>query len=150
MGFAASFKTMGCDRQSFGQARKPVHQQTEPQRIFLVCGNATLDAIRKSLQGEGVLVACGEGPSGIGSIPCMADPPPDLVIIELDGFSLDRLEIVGALKLSMPSVPLFVVTERCSLQSERQAILHGIDAIFETKQELNSLALNARAVLSHA
>jgi hypothetical protein len=82
----------GCDPQSFGQPRQPVHQQTEPQRIFLVCGNATLDAIRKSLQGEGVLVACGEGPSGIGSIPRMADPPPDLVIIELDGFSLDRLE----------------------------------------------------------
>jgi hypothetical protein len=50
----------------------------------------------------------------------------------------------------MPAVPLFIVAERCSLQSEKQAILYGIDAIFETKQELNSLALNARAVLSHA
>ena len=134
----------------FGQPRKPVHQQTEPQRIFLVCGKATLDTIRNSLCGEGVLVACGEGTPAIQSIPRMVDAQPDLVIIELEGFSLDELEIVGALKLCMPEVPLFVVAEYCSLQSEKRAILYGIDALFETKQDLNSLVLNVRAALNHA
>ena len=138
------------DPHSVGQPRAPVYQRSEPQRIFLVCGKATLEAIRKSLCGEGVLVACGEGTSGIESIPRMADSPPDLVIIELEGFSLDQLEVVGALKLCMPEVPLFVVAEKCSLQSEKQAILYGIDALFETNHELNSLVLNVRAALGHA
>lgn len=138
------------DPQSISQLRKPENRRPETQRIFLVCGNATLDAIRNSLRGEGVVVPCGEGTPAIQSIPRMADPPPDLVIIELEGFSLDELEIVGALKLSMPEVPLFVVAEKCSLQTEKQAILYGIDALFETKEELNSLVLNVRAALNHA
>lgn len=137
-------------QQSDGQSCELAKKRPEPQRIFLVCGNATMDAIRKSLHAEGVLVPCGEGTDGIESIPRMAGPRPDLVIIELEGSSLDGLEIVGALKLCMPEVPLFVVAEKCSLQSEKRAILYGIDALFETAQELNSLVLNVRAALNHA
>jgi len=127
-----------------------VHQELQLQRIFLICRNATSDAIRKSFAGEEEFVACGEGSSGIESLQHTAGPSPGLVILELEGFSLEGMEIAGALKLSMPEVPLFLVSEHCSMQSERQAISYGIDAMFETKDELSSLVLNARALLHHA
>jgi hypothetical protein len=127
-----------------------VYQKHQLQRIFLICRNATSDAIRNSFAGEEEFVACGEGASGIESLQRTAGPSPGLVILELEGFSLEEMEIVGALKLSMPEVPLFLVCEHCSMQSEKQAISYGIDAMFETKEELSSLVLNARALLHHA
>ncbi len=136
--------------QQIGLPLPAVHQKLQLQRIFLVCRNATSDAIRKSFAGEEEFVACGEGSSGIESLQHTAGPSPSLVILELEGFSLEGIEIAGALKLSMPEVPLFLVSEHCSMQSEKRAISYGIDAMFETKDELSSLVLNARALLRHA
>jgi len=136
--------------QSMGSPFDPPRPTPKLQRIFLLCGDATSNAIRALFDGEGEFVTCGEGTRGIESIHLLAGHPPGLVIIELENFSIHDLEIAGALKLEMPEVPLFLVTEQCSLQSEKQAISHGIDAVFETKYELSSLVLNAREVLSYA
>src|SRR5258708_27673389 len=136
--------------QQIGLPLPAVQQKLQLQRIFLICRNATSDEIHEAFAGEEECVACGEGSSGIESLQHTAGPSPGLVILELEGFSLEGMEIAGALKLSMPEVPLFLVSEHCSMQSEKQAISYGIDAMFETKEELRSLVLNARALLHHA
>jgi hypothetical protein len=105
--------------QQVGLPLPAVHQKPQLQRIFLICRRATSEAICNSFAGEQEFVACGEGASGIESLQHTAGPSPGLVILELQGFSLEGMEIVGALKLSMPEVPLFLVAEHCSMQSEK-------------------------------
>src|SRR5260221_10165443 len=105
--------------QQIGLRLPAVRQKLQLQRIFLICRNATSDAIRKSFAGEEEFVACGEGSSGIESLQHTAGPSPSLVILELEGFSLEGMRIAGALKLSISEVPLFLVSEHYNMHSER-------------------------------
>ena len=55
-------------------------------------------------------------------------------------------EVAEALKLILPEVPLFLVAEHHDLETEKEALSHGIDAVFEKDHDFSSLVKNARAV----
>jgi hypothetical protein len=68
-----------------------------------------------------------------------------LVVLGLEVSPTDDFEVAEALKLSMPEVPVFLVTELLGMETEKIALAHGIDAAFERNEDLNSLVMNARA-----
>ena len=70
---------------------------------------------------------------------------PDLVVLGSEMPQIDDFEVAEALKLSMPEVPVFLVTEVLGMEAEKIALSHGIDAVFERNEDLNSLVMNARA-----
>ena len=50
------------------------------------------------------------------------------------------------LKRVIPEIPLFLVTEAHSVQTEKEALCRGIDAVFEKEDDLTAFVMNARAV----
>ena len=71
---------------------------------------------------------------------------PDLVILEMALPPLDGFEAAEALKLIMPALPVFFMTERYCLRIEKHALSIGVDGVFEKTHDLKALVLNARAV----
>jgi len=58
--------------------------------------------------------------------------------MELGRSPIDGFEIAEALKIVMPEVPLFLVTERPGVQIEKEAFSNGIDTVFEKGHEYPS------------
>jgi DNA-binding NarL/FixJ family response regulator len=115
-------------------------------RVFLTCGDAVLcETLRSSFQAQGFVV-CGEARNGVKGIKKVMELVPDLVILEKGLFPLDGFEVAEALKLILPEVPLFLVAEHHDLETEKEALSHGIDAVFEKDHDFTSLVRNARAV----
>jgi DNA-binding response OmpR family regulator len=69
---------------------------------------------------------------------------PDLVVLVAS--SGDDPEMSGAVKLSLPDVPLFLVTERFSLEMEKDALSCGIEAVFQKDHDFLPLITNIRAM----
>jgi CheY-like chemotaxis protein len=115
-------------------------------RVFLTCGDAALFEIhRKSFLAEGTFEICVEHTAGIDGMMEAVDLFPDLVVLGTEMPQKDDFEVAEALKLSMPEVPVFLVTELLGMETEKIALAHGIDAAFERNEDLNSLVMNARA-----
>jgi chemotaxis response regulator CheB len=116
-------------------------------RVFLTCGDAAFcKTLRNSFLADGSFEICVEQKNGIEAILEAIKLFPDLVIL---GMVIPPLAVFGvaeALKLSMPEVPVFLVTELHGMEAEKKALSHGIDAVFEMDDDLNSLVTNARAV----
>ncbi len=72
---------------------------------------------------------------------------PQLLILEAP-ISPALLANIAALKLSTPETPLFLVTDNPTMQSEKEALLHGVDAVFAMTSDFSSLIDNARAICS--
>ena len=70
---------------------------------------------------------------------------PDLFVLEAP-ISQAVLETIVALKRATPKTPLFLITDRPNMQSEKEALVHGADAVFAKGSDFASLILNARAV----
>src|SRR5439155_16528526 len=72
---------------------------------------------------------------------------PDHVILEMALPPLDGFEAAEALKLIMPALPVFLMTERYCLRIEKHALSIGVDGVFEKTHDLKALVLNARRCL---
>jgi len=116
-------------------------------RVFLTCGDATFcEILRNSLLAEGNFEICGKQRNGIEVVKEAIGLFPDLVILGMEIPPIDDFQTAEALKLSMPDVQVFLVTELRGMEAEKEALSHGIDAVFERDDDLNSLVMNARAV----
>jgi DNA-binding response OmpR family regulator len=73
---------------------------------------------------------------------------PELLILEAP-VSPALLANIAALKLSTPETPLFLITDRHNMQSEKEALAHGVDAVFAKTTNFSSLIMNARAICGH-
>ena len=71
---------------------------------------------------------------------------PDLVVLETQILPMDGFEVAETLKLIMPEIPLFLVMEQHCLETEKEALSRGIDAVFAKEDDLTSLLMNARAI----
>jgi hypothetical protein len=58
----------------------------------------------------------------------------------------DDLQVANAFKQHIPSVPLLLVAEEVSLETEKKALAHGVDAVFPKEDDPTALALNVRAL----
>jgi len=69
---------------------------------------------------------------------------PDIAILEMS--SIDDLAVANAFKRRIPDLPLLVVAEEVSLDTEKKALAHGADAVFPKEDDPAALAQNARAI----
>jgi two-component system response regulator DesR len=69
---------------------------------------------------------------------------PDIAILEMS--SIDDLVVANAFKRRIPDLPLLVVAEEVSLDTEKKALAHGADAVFPKEDDPAALAQNARAI----
>jgi DNA-binding NarL/FixJ family response regulator len=60
--------------------------------------------------------------------------------------SIDDLVVANAFKRRIPDLPLLVVAEEVSLDTEKKALAHGADAVFPKEDDPAALAQNARAI----
>jgi len=116
-------------------------------RVFLTCGDTALfETLRNSFLAEGNFEICVEHQSGIEALLEAINLFPDLVILGMVMPPMGVFGVAEALKLSMPEVPVFLVTELRGMEAEKKALSHGINAVFERGDDVNSLVMNARAV----
>jgi CheY-like chemotaxis protein len=146
-------------RSAFSVTRNAAHKGSPPfhvpgvseegilVRVFLSCRDAAFsETLRNSFRAQSDFVVCGEAGNGVEAIQKVTDLLPDLVVLEIEKPAKDGFEFAETLKLIMPRVPLFLVMEQQSAQAEKEALSHGIDAVFEKAQDLTSLVMNARAI----
>ncbi len=69
---------------------------------------------------------------------------PDIAILEMA--AVDDLEVANAFKQHIPNLPLLLVAEEVSLETEKKALAHGVDAVFPKQDDPTALALNVRAL----
>ena len=69
---------------------------------------------------------------------------PDIAIQELA--AEDDLQAGNAFKQHIPSVPLLLVAEEVSLETEKKALAHGVGAVFAKQDDPAALAKNVRAL----
>jgi DNA-binding NarL/FixJ family response regulator len=116
-------------------------------RVLLVCSDAVLlDSLRNSFRTKDDFDVCGDAKDRVEAIGKVMKLFPDLVILEMELLLRDSFETAEELKLIMPKVPLFLITGRHGAQAEKEALSHGIDAVFEKNHDFTSLVMNARAI----
>jgi CheY-like chemotaxis protein len=116
-------------------------------RIFCACDDdAFCKAVCDAFRFEGEVDLCCKSNNGIEMIEEAIDRHPDLVILEKEKPCTDDFQVSEALKLYMPKVPLFLITQLEGMLAEKEALSHGIDAVFVKDHDFSSLLNNAFAV----
>ena len=93
-------------------------------RVFLACDDeAYCTEICRELQDQQDSVVFAQRRYEFSAVRDAVEFVPDLVILVAS--ERDEPEITGAVKESLPDVPLFLVTERFSLEIERRAVLRN-------------------------
>jgi DNA-binding NarL/FixJ family response regulator len=116
-------------------------------RVFCICDdNAFCKAVCDAFRFEDEVDLCCKSSNGTEAIEEAIDRHPDLVILENEKPRMGDFQVSKALKLHMPEVPLFLVTQLEGMLAEKEALSHGIDAVFVKDHDFNSLLKNAFAV----
>jgi CheY-like chemotaxis protein len=71
---------------------------------------------------------------------------PSLVVLNFSLPDMSGLELALKLRAITPEVPIFMLTTDYSVKVEKQALSHGITAVFSKFDDLATLVANARAV----
>jgi len=116
-------------------------------RIFLTCDDiAFCERLRHCFHAETDFVICGEARNDIEVLKRALALGPNLVVMEAPRTSVDAFWIAEALKIIMPEVPLFLITDQHDVHAEKDVLSRGIDAVFEKAHDLTALVMNARAI----
>jgi DNA-binding NarL/FixJ family response regulator len=118
-------------------------------RVYLTFDDEVFcEALRNTFQTHGDFIVCGEAKNDIQVLKELMKLTPSLVVMEIQLPPWERFQIAEALKIILPEVPLFLVTEQDVIQRvEKMALSGGIDAVFAKGDDVTSLVDNARAVL---
>jgi DNA-binding NarL/FixJ family response regulator len=117
-------------------------------RVFL-CGHDVgyVEKLRESFQDEVGFEVCEVEENGVETVKNAGKLQPDLVILEMESGPENDFYLADAIKLILPRVPLFLVTDQQNLESEKEALSQGADALFDEEWDLTPLLLNARATV---
>jgi chemotaxis response regulator CheB len=114
-------------------------------RVFLILGDAKLcERLRGVFQLEGDFAVSGGVRSGVEVVEKAAESIPDLILMETEVPPFAAFELADQIKRTMPMVPIFIIAERQTWQVEKEARLHGINAVFDKEDDFSSLLMNAR------
>jgi hypothetical protein len=91
------------------------------------------------------LIARGSKPaSSIAAIQKADKLLPDVAVLVVDG--VHDFRIADGFKKAMPHLPLFLMTTTLSVEIEKKALSHGVDAVFSADDDFMTLALNAQEI----
>jgi DNA-binding NarL/FixJ family response regulator len=114
-------------------------------RVFLVCDDpAFCEKLRHFFDLQDNFQVCGKGAGNLATAQKADKLLPDVAIIVAHG--VHDFRVTDDFKKSMPYLPLFFMTTTPSVEIEKKALSHGVDAVFSVDDELTTLALNAREV----
>jgi len=114
-------------------------------RVFLVCDEAAFcEKLNNFFNLQDNFQVCGKTAPSLAAIEKADKLLPDVAILVADG--VHDFKIAHDFKKSMPHLPLFLMTPTPSVEIEKKALSHGVDAVFSVNDEFTTLALNAREV----
>jgi len=121
-------------------------------RVLAICRDAAFcHTLARSLEAEVDFVVAAVNDGGKKDNIDLNDLPrdfqPDLLILE-SRMPHEAVLLIEALRSAFPEAPLFLVTNRPSMQMEKDALAHGVRAVFAKTDGFSSLIMNARAVCS--
>jgi DNA-binding NarL/FixJ family response regulator len=114
-------------------------------RVLLVCDDPGFcEKLRNFFNLQDNFHVCGKTAPTVAAIQKADKLLPDVAILVVD--RVHDFKIAADFKKSMPRLPLFLMTTTSSVEIEKKALSHGVDAVFSVDDELTTLALNAREV----
>jgi DNA-binding NarL/FixJ family response regulator len=114
-------------------------------RVFLVCDDpAFCEKLDNFFNQQDNFQVCGKAARNLAATEKADKSLPDVAIIVANG--VHDLKVADNFKKSMPHLPLFFMTTTPSVEIEKKALSHGVDAVFSVDDDLITLALNAREV----
>jgi DNA-binding NarL/FixJ family response regulator len=114
-------------------------------RVFLVCDEAAFcEKLLNFFNLQDNFHVCGKAARNLDAAQKADKLLPDVAIIVANG--IHDFKVTDNFKKSMPRLPLFLMTTTPSVDIEKKALSHGVDAVFSVDDELATLALNAREV----
>src|ERR1700688_1525791 len=112
-------------------------------RVFLVCDDPGFcDKLGNFFNLQDNFQVCGKAARNLAATEKADKLLPDVAIIVANG--VQDFKVADNFKKSMPHVPLFFMTTTPSVEMEKKALSHGVDAVSAVDDELITLALNAR------
>lgn len=112
-------------------------------RVFLICDDPTFcEKLDSFFNLQHNFQVCGKAPRNLVAVQKAHTLLPDVAIIVANG--VHDFKVTDNFKKSMPQLPLFFMTTTPSVEIEKKALSHGVDAVFSVDDELTTLALNAR------
>ena len=116
-------------------------------RVFLVCDDPGFcDKLGNFFNLQDNFQVCGKAARNLAATHKANKLLPDVAIIVANG--VHDFKVADNFKKSMPRLPLFLMTATPSVEIEKKALSHGVDAVFSVDDELTTLALNAREICS--
>jgi len=116
-------------------------------RVFLVCDDpAFCEKLRNFFNQQDDFQVCGKAARTLAATQKADKLLPDLALIVANG--VHDFKVADNFIKAMPHLPLFFMTSTPSVEIEKKALSHGVDAVFSVEDELTTLALNAREVCS--
>jgi DNA-binding NarL/FixJ family response regulator len=113
-------------------------------RVFIASGDAEFcQALRSVFESDRDFLVCGEAKSESGAVDMVKKLAPDLIVLETTPSG--DFKIARVIKAVLPEASVFMITVQNDLRAEKEALSHGIDAVF-VKEDISSLVVNARAV----
>lgn len=113
-------------------------------RVFLVCDDpAFCEKLDNFFNQQDNFQVCGKAARNLAATEKVDKSLPDVAIIVANG--VHDFKVADNFKKSMPHLPLFMTTTP-SVEIEKKALSHGVDAVFSVDDDLITLALNAREV----
>jgi DNA-binding NarL/FixJ family response regulator len=114
-------------------------------RVFLVCDDtAFCEKLDNFFKRQDNFQVCGKASRNLAATQKADKSLPDVVIIVANG--VHDFKVTDDFRKSMPHLPLFFMTTAPSVEIEKKALSHGVDAVFSADDDLTTLALNAREV----
>ncbi|SRR5260370_20755330 len=89
---------------------------------------------------------CIEAASGAEAIDKARHLLPHLAILDFSLPEMNGLQLAQELREFMPRLPIFLLTADRNLDSEKEALSCGVNAVFSKLDDLEALLANARAV----
>ena len=112
-------------------------------RVFLVCDDSAFcEKLGNFFNQQENFQVCGKAARNFAATQKADKLLPDVAIIVAD--NARDFKVADNFKKSMPHFPLFFMTTTPSVEIEKRALSHGVDAVFSVDDELITLALNAR------
>lgn len=126
------------------------HQVRRPRVQVFLAGDSQSRSLRDALESDDEFEVCCEATNRVETSSTIKECHPNLVILDRDLPPKDGFEAADEVKGAMPEVPVFLLAKQPDLETEKEAFSHGIAAVFEKDDELNSVVANAHAVCGPA
>ena len=116
-------------------------------RVLIVDDHQEVRAAVRSLIAAACGAECEEAVNGVDAVAKAAEFEPDLVVLDFSMPEMDGLEAARLLKITMPNVPLFLLTSYHEPQVEAAAYDAGISRVFSKSYNMKSFISLVREVL---